>query len=649
MQLVSIVVWGWSSPEPRVIALRPGLNVITGDSKTGKSAILDIVDYCFGRREESVAGERIREAVSWYGVVLRVAESFVFVGRPRPSRGSASNHQALIRESTSPDLPVYEDLLPNTDTEGLRRRLGLLLGIGEHRAFSHEDALAAGGAASAGNAIVLCLQKQGEVSNQDYLFHRQADRNVANSLIDSLPYFLGAERWDQAVWQARARQDRRVVDAQSVKLRNAEKRAEGAEGELRALLEEAFAVGLLPSTNYESREQAVALLKAAATRGDGGTVSRDGAAHARRLDLQERAAINRRQLRHLIDQRSALQNFGDDEDLYGEALARQRIALRSLELSSDGGDSVTSCPLCSQGLEVSDPRIDEMQSFADQIGADLSGLVGNRPRRAEALSALGDQISALQEELSAIDVTVAALQAADSPRLFGQSRAEEIAFHRGRIDAALGGISQSGEEALDRARAALRDAERALEVSKERAGESETDVEARLVAISQYLTELAGRLDVEHSDRPITLDIKKLTTIVSTDSGRLRLNQVGSASNYLGLHLAAHLALHRFFIEESRPVPRFLMLDQPSQPFYPQDDTQGADGELPAGDSDRRAVRDMYRLLFDFAQERGQAFQVIVSDHVNLRDEQWFQESIVEEWRDGNALIPAEWRKQGEA
>jgi len=27
------------------------LNIVTGASKTGKSALLDIVDYCWGRRE----------------------------------------------------------------------------------------------------------------------------------------------------------------------------------------------------------------------------------------------------------------------------------------------------------------------------------------------------------------------------------------------------------------------------------------------------------------------------------------------------------------------------------------------------------------------------------------------------------------------
>ncbi len=84
------------------------------------------------------------------------------------------------------------------------------------------------------------------------------------------------------------------------------------------------------------------------------------------------------------------------------------------------------------------------------------------------------------------------------------------------------------------------------------------------------------------------------------------------------------------------------MLDQPRQPFYPEDDPGAGTGELPASSSDRAAVRRLYRLLYDFAEQND--FQIVVSDHVNLRDEQWFQESIVEVWRDGAALIPAHWR-----
>ena len=57
--------------EKRVLKFRQhGLNVVTGNSKTGKSAIIDIVDYCLGRGSYNVAEGEIRRKVSWFGLHL---------------------------------------------------------------------------------------------------------------------------------------------------------------------------------------------------------------------------------------------------------------------------------------------------------------------------------------------------------------------------------------------------------------------------------------------------------------------------------------------------------------------------------------------------------------------------------------------------
>ena len=34
--------------------------------------------------------------------------------------------------------------------------------------------------------------------------------------------------------------------------------------------------------------------------------------------------------------------------------------------------------------------------------------------------------------------------------------------------------------------------------------------------------------------------------------------------------------------------------------------------------------------------------QIIASDHANLQDD-WFQEGVIENWRNGVALIPEDW------
>ena len=47
-------------------------------------------------------------------------------------------------------------------------------------------------------------------------------------------------------------------------------------------------------------------------------------------------------------------------------------------------------------------------------------------------------------------------------------------------------------------------------------------------------------------------------------------------------------------------------------------------------------------LLRDVVEELRGALQIIVCDHANFVDD-WFQDSLIDNWRDGRALIPQEW------
>ena len=62
------------------------LNIVTGASKTGKSALLDIVDYCWGRNECTVAEGEIRRGVSWFSVHFDKDGEGILVARKNPDR-----------------------------------------------------------------------------------------------------------------------------------------------------------------------------------------------------------------------------------------------------------------------------------------------------------------------------------------------------------------------------------------------------------------------------------------------------------------------------------------------------------------------------------------------------------------------------------
>ena len=84
LQILALAIYNRDG-ERREIRFRPGkVNIITGASKTGKSALIHIVDYCLGRNKYTIPAGVIRETVVWYVLHIRLPNSEAIVGRPAP-------------------------------------------------------------------------------------------------------------------------------------------------------------------------------------------------------------------------------------------------------------------------------------------------------------------------------------------------------------------------------------------------------------------------------------------------------------------------------------------------------------------------------------------------------------------------------------
>ncbi len=157
------------------------------------------------------------------------------------------------------------------------------------------------------------------------------------------------------------------------------------------------------------------------------------------------------------------------------------------------------------------------------------------------------------------------------------------------------------------------------------------------------MTEWARKLQLEHSAHPLRFNLKKLTIVADTPDGPIPMDRMGSGENWVGYHLIGHLALHGWFTNQNRPVPRFLFLDQPSQVYFPPE--KDVDGSIDLiQNEDRVALRRMFDLVFEATAKLAPNFQVIITEHADL-NEPWYQTAIVEKWRNGMALVPEDWRQ----
>src|SRR6185295_20356768 len=74
-----------------------GLNVITGRSSTGKSALSEIIEYCMGRSTFNVPEGIIRDKVAWFAAIYQFEQEQVLVAKPTPSAGHSSGSTAMVR------------------------------------------------------------------------------------------------------------------------------------------------------------------------------------------------------------------------------------------------------------------------------------------------------------------------------------------------------------------------------------------------------------------------------------------------------------------------------------------------------------------------------------------------------------------------
>ena len=202
---------GAPSGERRDVSFTLGaLNVLTGKSKTGKSAILDIVEYCLGRDTVTIPTGVISDHADWYYVLVQIGDVRIFVARPNPE--TASTNRAMIRTGdVRLSVPSHAELEINSDTTVVRDVLSTRLGIERFVIEADSRSLRNSFEVTVRQALFFCFQKQGEIGNQVFLFHRQAEDGVKPAIRDTLPYFLGASTPEQAAIERELTQARRML------------------------------------------------------------------------------------------------------------------------------------------------------------------------------------------------------------------------------------------------------------------------------------------------------------------------------------------------------------------------------------------------------------------------------------------------------
>ena len=182
MQLQSIVLYHRDGVRRLVVPFHSGLNVVTGWRNTGKSSLLEIVEYCFGRATLTVSRGKVRRTVGWYGLVVRVGDNFAFAGRPAPREGAASTSDAMWLSLAESEPPKPADLAINTSSSALREELSGFSGFAAERFDPPASASRPPLRLHVAHVLPVCLQDEEDIELEDTLVSsRDGPRSHAGS------------------------------------------------------------------------------------------------------------------------------------------------------------------------------------------------------------------------------------------------------------------------------------------------------------------------------------------------------------------------------------------------------------------------------------------------------------------------------------
>lgn len=641
MQIHSVVLYSLDGRINEIPFDLGRVNILTGPSGRGKSALLSVVDYCLGASRFEIPAGVISNSVAWFALKLDFGAERLFVARRSVPIGRTASNEFFVRPNPDHHTPPLSDLKSNARRDDLIEKLGSLLGVGA-TLLPRADGTTERQKLTFRSGLIYSFQKQNEIANPDLYFHRQSE--LAQTIRETLPYYLGAISPAIIEKQAELRIKRKRLREVERALERSVSISANRDTELVAIIAESTRLGLITPSEIPSRSSASQILEKVSSALRNTLFVDIRLTDGQGLDLLKEmntALLNKSRERSDVKKEiEALERFESDQNVVDSALNEQRRRLMALHLLTDDHDS-KQCPVCESSLVGVTPAVADMKRSLEMLTGELAMVNSDKIDVREHLSKRRAAVTNLTSEIASLRREVLRLKEEEDSIKSLLEQKHEVARLSGMIDMFRRLISVDDNET----RVAL-ELEKASLIADIEELESETnlsDVRAKtatfLGGIGQKITNWAREQHLEYANGFLTFDLRGPRLVSETADETIPFSRFGSGRNWVWYHLLGHIALHEWFASNKRPVPNFLILDQPSQVYFPSSDGK-------TEDNDWVEVRKIYEWLFDVVEKLNGKMQIIVTDHAKFEGDPRFTEHLKHDWWAGGSLVPQEWLDQ---
>ena len=621
------------------------INIITGASRTGKSAIIPIIDYCLGADKCTIPVDTIRNATAWFGVLISLDGGQILLCRKEPGQRASTGEMYILRGN---ELSIPEKIIANTTVDEVKNVLNELFSM-SFLAVDPQNRDGFSSRPSYRDFMAFLFQPQNIVANADVMFYKADTMEHRQRLINIFPYALGAVTPEilaarQELERVKKQRDRLQRELDAIK-----EVSENWKQEISSWLMQAKEMGLIDGIDKATTfEEQVDLLSQVVERS-----ATDSLMHSTNIrDLSAELVFLRKEEQSLSSKLFALQTRYTEmlqlKDSLGDYEGSLKIQLQRLEISTwlkELATTTGTCPFCNSDHIEAKVELDALCAAIAEIEKSADDIKAMPAAFDRELHLVQKDIDELVEKLTAVRKRIAVESgkiASDSDKKYTLS---SISRFLGRMETSLQTFNKIGRDGeLERQISELVARIEGLSAIVNEA-QIRSKINAAISYINQKIGEIVKTLDAEHPDDPVQFLDKDLTIKVRSSSGRDDyLWEIGSASNWLAYHLATILAFQNFFqIRGKVAVPNFVVFDQPSQVYFPQQiNTEEEKTEIK--DEDKEAVRKIFTAIDSYLKQNNYAVQIIITEHAD--SDIWGNIEavhLVERWRGNKKLIPEEW------
>lgn len=621
--------------EKRHVDLTDGLNVITGESKSGKSALLEIIDYCLGSSKSTIPKGEVTKFGHLFALILKFPTYHLVIGRRRFD--DEGKKQMYLYRTTKDIIPkeLSFGIFTEENMLGLEQakiELGREFGILVVNSTENIDAIKSEPRPSVRNMTSYMFQHQNLVASKFALFYRFEDSQKREQTIKQFPVFAG---WvDQQYYNYRLELDELLKQQRrNEKLQQSySKSTERIRSDLLNTFKRYY---MLVGKTLDNNLSLNNLLSLRRKLPDFTRESYLSEEMERRYDELKKQRELLKQKRFDIEM--SINNLELSHG-YGQNYSTNLKSLQAIINHSIHHNNGYDCPVCGQVVKVLSQKIISLNDSKKWLIEELASVKGQSNNFHLQIHNLSREKEALNVEIKKLGAEISRIEGITERWKRTKQLDNEVVYARAEIDIECKKI----EEQLVNLRKNDNEADtRIIELNKHIDGYNLHSYYSQAETFfKSNISRIIEKLDFEEEFRPADMDFLLHTFDLyhhdKETKSRVYLSEMGSGANWLACHVSLFLSLLHFFaIQGKSSIPSILFFDQPSQVYFPEKIFVNAKEKS----NDVQKVEQIYKTILEEIElvEKNARFkpQVIVTDHVGELDIEGykFEDYLRKNWR----------------